>query len=74
MDEYKNIEKLGFTFAAAIDSQLRALTAVMEPLNDLELDYVKTKLKSEQDPLLATVWAQMACMRELPAPEEAESK
>jgi len=46
----------------------------MEPLNDLELDYVKTKLKSEQDPLLATVWAQMAGMRELPAQEEAESK
>jgi trans-2-enoyl-CoA reductase len=72
-NEFKHLDKLAFSLAAAVDSQLRAFNVVMEPLNDLEVDYVKTKLKSEKDPLLATVFAQLAGMREFELPEQQES-
>ncbi len=74
--QFKNIDKVVFNIAGALDGNLRVFGHVATSFNDLELDYLKNWLNKEKDPLLGTVIAQLCGLREVDqpsAPEEGES-
>lgn len=69
--QFKNVDKVVFQLAAAIDGLIRVLSNNNQ-FEELELDYLKNWLNKEQDPLLGTIIAQLVGLREVETPERPE--
>jgi hypothetical protein len=70
--QFKNVDKVVFNIAGALDGNLRVFGHISDSFNDLELDYLKNWLNKEKDPLLGTVIAQLCGLREVEAQQPAE--
>lgn len=72
MSDFKNVDKVVFNIAGAMDGMLRVF-AQSQDFDELQMDYLKNWLNKEKDPLLGTVIAQLAGFREVETPEREDA-